>query len=91
MVAHHLENERAANLKSTGPKEYFGQALDFFEYFWVRGWANEIFSDLFAIYTRGPAFAWSHFHLTAGRDHARMEAMLIGLDLLGFKKHATEI
>lgn len=108
LASQHFENERAANIRSTGPKEYFSQALDLLEYFWIRGWANEIFSDLFAVYTLGPAYAWAHFHLTAGRDvdpydvqipgfmshppdQARMEAMLIGLDLLAFKSQAAEI
>ncbi len=108
LVTHHFESERAANIRSTGPKEYFRHALDLLEYFWIRGWANEIFSDLFAVYTLGPAYAWAHFHLTAGRDvdpydvqfaavmshppdQARMEATLIGLDLIGFKKQAVEI
>ena len=108
LISRHYETERAANLKSTGPKEYFSHALDLLEYFWIRGWANEIFSDLFATYTLGPAYAWAHFHLTAERDadpyevqipgfmshppdQARMEAMLIGLDLIGFGKRAAEI
>lgn len=108
LVTDHFDRERTANLKSTGPKEYFSQALDLLEYFWIRGWANEIFSDLFAIYTLGSAYAWAHFHLAAGRDvdpydvqipgfmshppdQARMEAMLIGLDLLSFKKQAAEV
>jgi len=107
-VSNYYEGERIINRKSTGPKEYIDQALASFEYFWIRGWANEIFSDLFAIYTLGPAFAWAHFHLTAERggdpydiqvpgfmshppDQARMEAMLVGLNLLNLKKSADEI
>jgi hypothetical protein len=34
---------------------------------WVRGWLAEFFCDLFAIYTAGPAFAWSHLHLALKR------------------------
>jgi len=107
-VINHFESERIANLRSTGPREYFRQAIDLFEYFWIRGWANEIFSDLFAVYTLGPAYAWAHFYLTAGNDvdpcdvnimhfmshppdQARMEAVLIGLDLLDYKEQAMEI
>lgn len=106
-VAQYFESERAANVRATGPTGYFAQVLDLLERFWIP-WATEIFCDLFAIYTLGPAYAWAHFHLTAGHegdpydvrlarfmshppDHARMEAMLIGLDLIGFKKHAEAI
>jgi len=32
---------------------------------WKFDWINEIFSDLFALFTLGPAYAWSHLHLTA--------------------------
>lgn len=108
LVSKHFEDERIANKKLTGPREYMEQALIYFEYFWIRGWANEIFSDLFAIYTLGPAYAWSHFHLTAERggdpydiqvpgfmshppDQARMETMLIGLNLLNLKDQAVKI
>ena len=103
----HFEAERAANVRRTGPAEYFGQVLDLFERFWTH-WASELFCDLFASYTLGPAYAWSHLHLTAGHegdpfdvrlnrfmshppDEARMETMLIGLDLIGFRQVAQEI
>jgi len=108
LVKKHFETERAANLRSTGPKDYFRYALDLIEYFWIRGWANEIFCDLFATYTLGPAYVWAHFHLSAGHgadpyevqvdgrmshppDHARMESMLLGLELIGFAGRAAEI
>lgn len=32
---------------------------------WKAAWSIEFFCDLFALYTLGPAYAWSHFHLTA--------------------------
>jgi hypothetical protein len=34
---------------------------------WVKFWMTELFCDLFATYTLGPAFAWSHLHLVAKR------------------------
>jgi hypothetical protein len=34
---------------------------------WYAGWAIELFCDLFAVMTLGPAFAWSHLHLHATR------------------------
>ena len=107
-VSVHFEEERKSNLRSTGPRDHFGEIIDILEYAWTVGWANEIFCDLFAIYTLGPAYAWAHFHLTAGHDadpyevqllgqlshppdHARMEAMLIGLDLIGFTDQAEVV
>ena len=104
----YFDEERKTNLRSTGPRQYFGEIIETLEYAWTMGWANEIFCDLFAIYTLGPAYAWAHFHLTAGHDadpyevqfmgplshppdHARMEAMLIGLDLIGFADDAAVV
>lgn len=31
----------------------------------LKGWAEEFFCDLFAVYTLGPAFACAHLHLSA--------------------------
>ncbi len=101
VVLAHFDEERQSNLRSTGPRRYFGEIIDTLEYAWTMRWANEIFCDLFAIYTLGPAYAWAHFHLTATHDvdpyevqllgpsshppdQARMEVLLIGLDLIGF-------
>ena len=104
----YFDEERKTNLRSTGPRRYFGEIIDVLEYAWTVRWANEIFCDLFATYTLGPAYAWAHFHLTAGHDadpyevqflgslshppdHARMEAILIGLDLLGLTDQAEVV
>jgi hypothetical protein len=107
VVSQYFDSERAANIRTTGPTRYFAQMFDLLERYWIH-WATEIFCDLFAIYTLGPAFGWAHFHLTAGNegdpydvgltrfmshppDQARMEAMLIALDLIGFRKHVKAI
>ena len=106
-VDQYFDIERSVNARATGPTAYFAQALDVLQRDWIH-WATEIFCDLFAIYTLGPAYAWAHFHLTAGfegdpydvrltrlmshpPDQARLEAMLLGLDLLGFQKDAAAI
>jgi hypothetical protein len=34
---------------------------------WIINWTTEFFCDLFALYTLGPAYAWSHLHLAATR------------------------
>ena len=41
----------------------FRADFDVWEYFWITYWLTEFFCDLFATYTLGPAFAWSHLHL----------------------------
>jgi hypothetical protein len=106
-IAQYFDKERKANLRATGPTDYFAQVFDLLERFWIP-WATEIFCDLFAVYTLGPAYAWSHFHLTAGHggdpfdirlnnfmshppDQARMEAMLIALNVLNFQRQAADI
>lgn len=40
---------------------------------WSRPWLIEFFCDAFALYTVGPAFAWSHFHLVAKRGQDPFE------------------
>ncbi len=85
----------------------FRQILPIWFYSWV-DWANELFCDLLATYTLGPAFVWAHFHLHASRgrnpfdvpiavptphpaDAARMEAMLVALDKIGFTAERATI
>lgn len=51
-------------------KEQGGAESEYLELWlicWLKGWAEEFFCDLFAVYTLGPAFAWSHLHLSATR------------------------
>ena len=68
-------------------------------------WIQELFCDLFAVYTLGPATVWSHLHLVAKSgggpfdhsmekhpsDSARMDAMLYALELGGFTGEAVRI
>lgn len=35
---------------------------------WKDYWIEEFFSDLFALYTLGPAYAWSHIHLSTKKS-----------------------
>jgi len=65
VVIDYFNKERVDNIRSTGPKEYFGYVFDTLETWWIMFWSTEFFCDLFATYTLGPAYAWSHFHLTA--------------------------
>lgn len=75
------------------------------EFCWGKYWIIEFYCDLFAVYTLGPAFAWSHVHLTAKRgadpydclmekhpaDAARMAVLLAGLRLIGYTDEAERI
>ena len=57
-----IEKERRRN-----SPEPFREYLELWLICWLKGWAEEFFCDLFAVYTLGPAFAWSHLHLSATR------------------------
>src|SRR5439155_23207656 len=62
---------------------------------WLCRWMEEIYCDLFGLFSSGPAFAWAHLHLHAERgrnafqlpprrsshpaDAARMTTLLEGL------------
>ncbi|MYA60183.1 MAG: hypothetical protein F4X40_06450, partial [Chloroflexi bacterium] len=45
-----------------GPKA-FKDSVDRWEILWTKYWLVELFCDLFAVATLGPAFAWAHLHL----------------------------
>lgn len=44
---------------------------------WI-DWATEFMCDLFAVYVLGPAFAWSHLHLSATRGVDPYHVPLVG-------------
>jgi len=72
-----------------------------------KSWIEEFFSDLFAIFTVGPAYAWSHLHLTMKysadihelsmiqqthpSDESRMRILLLALKQLSFDDDVTAI
>ena len=63
LVFKHIEHEKQQVSRSRGP-----QRIRFYIELWEESWIDwivEFFCDLFAIYTLGPAFAWSHYHLCA--------------------------
>lgn len=105
VVLGYLEQELQNEQRGRGPKQL---SVSLYEWSnaWVGGWAIEFFCDLFAVYTLGPAFVWSHLHLSATRgkdpfhtlcysthpaDSARMSVALRGLNLAGFTEEADEI
>jgi hypothetical protein len=63
LVFAHIERERILAKRSRGPNS-IGSYIDLWAESWM-DWIIEFFCDLVAIYTLGPAFAWSHIHLCA--------------------------
>lgn len=51
----------------TGPKA-IPTVIAHIHYQWKTYWISEFFSDLFALYTLGPAYAWAHLHLTTKKS-----------------------
>lgn len=106
LVFAYIAEERSKEQRGRGPQQFI-QYLAIWEESWL-DWMIEFFCDLFAIYTLGPAFAWSHLHLCAKdneppfrvplktasthpANHARMRAMIYGLELSDFTGEAVQI
>lgn len=62
---HYVEEEEKLDRK--GAYEEFKFYMRLWSECWWQFWGFEFFCDLFSIYTVGPAFAWSHYHLSAKR------------------------
>jgi hypothetical protein len=93
--------------ESSPTPQYLKRALLLALLSWKSRWAEEIFCDLFALFSVGPAYAWSHLHLharsgnapflmpeqshTHPADDARMTALLEGLVLIGEQRPAAAI
>ena len=102
-VLHYLDKELQKERRSRS-SSYMEFVIRRWQNCWT-DWIQELFCDLFAVYTLGPAMVWSHFHLVAksGRDpfnysmkkhpsnSARMDAMLYALRLAEFTDEATRI
>jgi hypothetical protein len=58
----HFAEQRAKEGLRRGPRGFKDQ-IDIWELLWSKYWLTEFFCDLYAVYTLGPAFAWSHLHL----------------------------
>jgi hypothetical protein len=99
-------NEQIKEFKRNNGIELANQ-VEVFAQSWIESWSVELFCDLFAVYTLGPAYAWAHLHLCVKwcadpfettdkisshpADDARMRAILIALNLLGFKTESEKI
>jgi hypothetical protein len=73
----YLAAEKRKEDRRHGPKQP-AFTLTRWEAAWVKYWMVEFFCDLFAVYVLGPAFAWSHLHLTAKRGGDPFEVPLLG-------------
>ena len=58
----HFAEQHAKEARRHGPREFKEQGA-LWELLWSKYWLMEFFCDLYAVYTLGPAFAWSHLHL----------------------------
>lgn len=68
IIIEFFAKRRAEISRQTGPKNQHMFEAGVLELYWVKHWSIELFCDLFATYTLGPAYAWSHLHLTAATD-----------------------
>ena len=62
-ITDHYQELLTKKMRETGPKE-IPRLIRHLHSQWKECWINEFFCDLFALYTLGPAYAWSHLHLT---------------------------
>jgi hypothetical protein len=71
-VHDHFAERRDTEARRRGPQS-FKDEIDVWEILWTK-WLVEFFCDLFAVFTLGPAFVWSHLHLfmKMGKDPHEM-------------------
>ena len=62
----YVQGEQAKEERRNGP-ERTRYVLQAWESSWAKYWLTEFFCDLFAVFCAGPAFVWSHLHLTMKR------------------------
>jgi len=59
----HYEQAIIRTSRDAGPNN-IPRLLKLIQYQWKTYWVDEFLSDLFALYTLGPAYAYSHLHIT---------------------------
>ena len=62
-ITDHYQELLTKKMREIGPEE-IPRLIRHIHSQWKEYWINEFFCDLFALYTLGPAYAWSHLHLT---------------------------
>lgn len=73
----YIAGEKAKEDRRRGPVQP-SFTLSRWEVSWVKYWMVEFFCDLFALNVLGPAYAWSHLHLSAKRGGNPFEVPLVG-------------
>jgi hypothetical protein len=85
IVTAYFGEELEKESRRQGP-ELFTFYLNQWSKYWIINWAVELFCDLFAVYTLGPAYAWSHLHLSATRGEDPFAVPTLG----GFSTHPAD-
>ena len=67
MITKYYRELLARKMRETGPKE-IPRTIAHIHSQWKNYWVEEFFCDLFACYTLGSAYAWSHLHLTTKKS-----------------------
>jgi hypothetical protein len=63
-ITNYYTNLQLEKRRETGPRDTI-RLINLLHAEWKEDWLDEFFCDLFALFTLGPAFAWSHVHLCA--------------------------
>jgi hypothetical protein len=78
LVLDYLSTEMAKQDRRRGPEQP-SFTLSRWEVSWVKYWMVEFFCDLFGVFALGPAYAWSHLHLSAKRGGDPFEVQLVSV------------
>ena len=102
-ITRHYQELLTIKARETGPEKTL-KIIMYLHSQWKNYWIEEIFSDMFACYTLGPAYVWAHLHLVTKKtddvyalsqkhpsDDLRMNMLLIGIRKVGFKEDAERI
>lgn len=71
IVLGHFTSEILVRSRRRGPAT--AQFAEIWLQNWYQSWATEFLCDLFAVYTLGPAFVWSHYNLCAKKTENPFE------------------
>ena len=75
-VLNHFEEEKNKLEYRRGPRQFY-ELLHTWQISWIKFWVEEFFCDLYAVYTLGSAFVWSHLHLAIKRGSNPHELSLL--------------
>jgi hypothetical protein len=67
-ITDHYDALIISKKRALGPEE-LPRLISFIHSQWKEYWVSEFFADLFGLYTLGPAYAWSHIHLTIKKSN----------------------